>query len=120
MQSNVAILQGNISTINSEISALQSATTGSNVVAISGPSSGSIAGFPASNATITYSLTQGSNQRTGVIIASRSGTTVSSEEDYTQTALTDISFTITANSTYGILNYTTTTPTSLTYRIITQ
>jgi hypothetical protein len=120
LESNVSILQSNIVTINSQILALQSATTAGNLVALTGPSSGAFAGFPASNATITYTLLQGSTQRTGIITASRNGSTISSNEDYTQTGATDISFTITANGTYGIVNYTTTTSTSLTYRITTQ
>jgi hypothetical protein len=120
LQSNVAVLQSNIVTIESEIVALQAATTTSNVTALGTSSTGSFAGFPATNATITYTLIQGSAQRTGVIRASRIGSSISYDEEYTQTGTTDISFTLTANATYGIVSYTTITSTSLTFKIVTQ
>ena len=120
LEANVTILQSNVTTINAQILALQSATTSSNVVVLAGPSTGTIAGIPSTNATISYTLTQGSNQRTGQIFMSRNGSNISYDEEYSQTAATDIALSMTANATYGSLNYTTTTLTSLSYRITTQ
>lgn len=120
LQSNVAIIQGNIVTINAQIAALASGSFSSNSTSLVGPSTGSIAGIPASNATINYTLTQGTKQRTGTITMSRNGTTINYNEDYTETATTDVAFSMTANTTYGILNYSTITATQLLYRITTQ
>jgi hypothetical protein len=120
LQANVTILQGNIVTINSQIAALSSGSFASNSVALLSSTSGSLAGIPAPNATIYYTLLQGSKQRTGTILMSRNGTTINYNEDYTETATTDLAFSMTANSTYGILNYTTTSSTNLLYRITTQ
>jgi Major tropism determinant N-terminal domain len=122
LQANVTILQGNIVTINNQIAALQSGSFTSNSVALLSSTSGSLAGIPASNATISYTLLQGSKQRTGTIVMSRNGTTITYEEDYTEVGVTptDLTFSMTANTTYGILNYTTTSATNLLYRITTQ
>ena len=120
LQSNVTVLQGNIVAINQEIVALQLASTSSNAAVLLSGTTGNIAGITSTNATINYSLTQGSTQRTGTIRVSRSGSIIEYDEDYTQTAPTDITFTLLANTDYGILNYTTISTTQLLYRITTQ
>lgn len=119
LQSNVAILQGNVVTIESQIAALQTGATTSNVATLSASSFGSVSAFTANNAIINYTLTQGTNQRTGTIRSAYSGTTstVRYEEDYSESATTDLTFNLTANSTHTSLNYTTVTATSLEYQI---
>ena len=121
LESNVGVIQGNIVTINNQIAVLQAGTTSSNSASLLSSSSGNIAGINATNATISYSLIQqGNMQRNGTILMSRYGSTISYEEDYTQTAPTDIIFSMTANSTAASLNYTTTSATNLLYRITSQ
>ena len=121
LQSNVTVLQGNITTINSQISALQSGVT-STGVALNASTSGNIAGISANNAVITYTLTQGTKHRTGDIVVAynAAGSTVSYYEDYTETSTTDLTFSMTANSSMASLNYITTTATSLEYIIKSQ
>jgi hypothetical protein len=120
LSANVTILQGNIVTINNQIAAIQSGSFTSNSVGLLSSTSGAIAGIPAPNATINYTLLQGSKQRTGVITMSRNSTTINYTEDYTETATTDLVFSMTANTTHGILSYTTTSATNLLFRITTQ
>lgn len=119
LQSNVAVLQSNIVTINSQIAALQSGVTSSNVATLSASTSGSISAFTANNAIINYTLTQGTKQRTGTIRSaySKLASTVQYEEDYSESDTTDLTFNMTANSSYTSLNYTTVTATSLEYQI---
>ncbi len=120
LQSNVVVLQGNITTLTNEIAILQAGTLNSNSVSLLSSSTGTIAGINGTNALINYTLVQGSNQRSGSIQMSRFGSTVSYEEDYTQTGSTDINFTMSANSSAASLNYTTTTATNLLYRVTVQ
>lgn len=120
LASNVTVLQGNIVTINSEILALQTGSFTSNIISLTAGTSGNIAGIPASNATIFYTMNQGTQQRTGTITMTRYGTSISYDEEYSTTGTTDCALTMTANSTYGSLNYSTTSATNLTYRISVQ
>lgn len=120
LSSNVAVLQGNVVTINGQILALQTGSFTSNVIALTAGTSGNIAGIPATNATVYYTLNQGTQQRTGTITMTRYGTSISYDEEYSTTGTTDVAFTMTANSTYGSLNYSTTSATNLTYRISVQ
>jgi len=60
---------------------------------------------------------QGSSVRTGSITLSRSASTVSFAEEYTETVDTDVVFTMNANATTARLNYTATTAGNLQYRI---
>jgi hypothetical protein len=83
--------------------------------AVAGSSSGTIAGINANTTTVSYSLYQGANQRTGIIKAAHNGPTVTYEEDYTETATTDITFSMTANISYLSLNYSTSTASTITY-----
>jgi hypothetical protein len=82
---------------------------------VAGSSSGTLIGINANTAMISYSLYQGVNQRTGIIKAAHNGSTVTYEEDYTETATTDITFNMTANTNYSSLNYSTTTASTITY-----
>jgi hypothetical protein len=84
-------------------------------VTVAGSSSGTIVGINANTATVSYSLYQGANQRTGIIKVAHNGSTVSYEEDYTETAITDITFSMTANTSYSSLNYSTSTASTITY-----
>lgn len=118
LQSNVAVIQGNIVAINAEIAALQAGTTDSYGTTLGASSSGTVTNFSGNNATISYTLTQNSKQRTGTIKASFLNSVVSYDEEYTETLPTDVSFSLAAaNSTHVNLNYTTTTSTSLKYKI---
>jgi hypothetical protein len=120
ISSNVSILQSNIVVIDSEILALQSGIFTSNSVSLTAGTSGNIAGIPASNAIIYYTALQGTTLRTGTITMARYGTTISSDDEYTTTGSTNLALTMTANSTHGSLNYSTTSATSFTYRISVQ
>lgn len=116
LESNVATLQGNVLNISTSLAGLQSISA-----TLVGPSSGTVNSMTANNVVISYTLTQGSKQRTGQIKLSRVGTAVSYDEDYTETATTDISFSFNASSgTKSDFNYSTTTTTSLLYRVVTQ
>jgi len=117
LQGNITTINGNITTINSQIAALQSGITTSNVAVLS-TTSGNIATITTNNATINYTLTQSGKQRTGVIKMSRSGSTFSIEEDYSETATTDVVFSISGSSVSGNLTYTQTTyPSTLLYQV---
>lgn len=87
---------------------------------LTGPSSGTVTAITANNAIISYTLGQGVKQRTGTIKLERNSTTASYEEDYSETAATDLVFSFDASTGTQInVNYTTTTTTSLLYRILT-
>lgn len=119
LQSNVAILQSNVVVIDSQIQALQAGTTTSNVSILPSSSSGTIAPIYANNAVISYTLTQGSNIRSGTLSFTRSGSTVVTDEEYTQTS-SSIDAVLTMDASTGVradLNYTTVTASSLLYRI---
>ena len=67
---------------------------------------------------MTYSLNQGgTRQRTGTLKASRIGSSVVFDDDYNETSTSDIIINVTANSSYGNINYTTTTATTLSYTL---
>ena len=120
MQSNVTVLQGNVVTINAEIAALQSGTINSNYVVLSDSTSGVITHTTSNNGVISYTLSQGTKQRTGSIKFAFSNSTVMYDEEYTEDATTQIAFTMTANSTQASLNYNTAgagTTTSLLYQL---
>jgi len=117
LQGNVTVLEGNITTINSQISALEAASINSISTSLPSSSSGTITSTTANNAIISYTLTQGSKQRTGTIKLARYSSTVSYDEEYDETATTDLVFTMDANTTQANLKYTTTTGTDMLYRI---
>ena len=82
-------------------------------------SSGSIQGFSANNVVISYVFNQGTAQRQGVIKGSRyiTGTTVSWDDEYTQTADTDLTLSMSGNTSYMSLDYSTITATSFIYNV---
>ena len=116
---NIIALQNAVADLDDRVTILESGTTTSTSRTLSGASSGAITAFTSNNATISYTCSQGTTQRTGVIKASRfaSGSTVSYDEEYTQTATTDLVLTMSANSSYMSLNYSTTTATSLLFQV---
>jgi hypothetical protein len=117
--SNITALQNSVTSIDARVTVLESGAIAADSQTLSGASSGSITAFTANNVTISYTCSQGTKQRTGVIKASRfaSGTTVSYDEEYTETATTDLVLSMTANSSYMSLNYSTTTATSLLFQL---
>jgi Major tropism determinant N-terminal domain len=106
--SNVQILNNIVSSLggNAIVASLPATTTGS------------IIGISSNNATISYTLNQGAAQRTGTLKFSRHGTTASSDEEYTQTALTDIVLSVDGSSgTQANLNFTTILPATIIFRV---
>lgn len=101
---NITVLQGNVVYLQSEITALQNATGSSSQYTITATTNPVIS-FSANNATITYNLQQSTYQRLGTIRAERyaNSTTVSFDEEYSQTGSTDVTFSITANATYATM-----------------
>jgi hypothetical protein len=117
---NITAIQSNIVAINSQLAALIAGGTGEISVILNNFTSGPIISIPSNNAIITYTLSQGTKERFGTIKMSRSSSnTVSYDEEYTETTTpgTDISFNITSNTGYSTLNYSTTTLTSLLYKV---
>lgn len=114
LEGNITVLESNIASIESQIAAISSDTYN---VTLGAASSGSITEFAANNVSIMYTLTQDSAQRTGTIIVSADSSSVSFEENYTETDTTDIELSITGNSTTCSLDYTTTTSTNFSYRV---
>jgi len=111
-------MQGNITTINSKLAALAAGTTSSNV-AVLPAGTGEVVAYTANNATISYTLTQGTYQRTGVITSSRYNSTVSYTEDYNETGTTTTVFSVTGNSTHSSFAYNNPiTTSSLLYKVI--
>jgi hypothetical protein len=119
LESNVAILQSNVVVINSQILALQAGTTTSNVSILPSSSSGTIVPIYANNAVISYTLNQGSDIRSGTLSFTRSGSTVVTDEEYTQTS-SSIDAVLTMDASTGVradLKYTTVTASTILYRI---
>jgi hypothetical protein len=119
LQSNVVVLTGNVVSLENRVTALEGATTDETSIALSAGivSAQTITNTAANNAVITYTMNQGSVQRTGSIKVARVASDVSYEEDYTETGLTDIVFSMNANVSHTNLNYTSSTAANLTYRI---
>lgn len=119
LQGNVTVLNGNVVTLQNEINALNSALLNNLTATLQPLTSGNITNFTANNAIITYIAVQNNNHRTGTIQVSYNSATssVAYEEDYSEPATTDVTFALTANATAVTWAYTTTTLTSLEYRI---
>ena len=119
LQSNVVVLTGNVVSLENRVTALEGVTTDETSIALSAGivSAQTITNTSANNAVITYTMSQGSVQRTGSIKVARVASDVSYEEDYTETGLTDIVFSMNANVSHTNLNYTSSTAANLTYRI---
>lgn len=124
LQANVTILQGNVTTIEAQILELQAGSTTSNTATLLDNTSGTVTSITNSNAVITYTLLQNSKQRTGTIRMSRNGSTVSHDEEFSETATTKLDFSFDASSgTHADLNYHIAgagTDTNLLYRIQSQ
>jgi hypothetical protein len=116
---NVIVLQSNVANLQAITNTITADFLTSNTVVLSSTSSGAITSFSANNATITYTLNQGNNVRTGLIRTAFSGpqSTVIYSEDYSETGTTDLVFSLSANSSAASLNYSTTTGTNLLYKI---
>jgi len=115
LQGNVIVLEGNIVTLTSAVAAITVPTNHYTLAA--GASSATITNISANNAVISYTINQGSHQRTGKITVSRISNAVSYEEDYTETGSSDIVFSMNANVTHTNLNYSASTAANLTYSI---
>ena len=118
LQGNLVLVNSNISSLTSRVVSLESGVVGyttSNLLA--GASAATITNITANNAVISYTMGQGSSVRSGAITMSRSASTVSFTEEYTETVDTDVVFTMNANATTARLNYTATTAGNLLYRI---
>ena len=118
--SNVANLNVAVAGLESNVAVLQSTalpTVYNQFLPIS--SSGTINRFSANASVFEYVLSQGSSLRSGTIRSTydSSTSTVSYEEDYTETGSTDITFSLAANSTQVDINYTTIGPATITYTI---
>jgi hypothetical protein len=111
VESNVSILQSNVAQLQAN-----AASTRANTVVLGASTSGVVRGVFSNNAVIYYTLNQGGSlQRRGEINFSRIGSSVIYQDDYTETATSDLVLSITGNSTAANLNYTTTTATTFTY-----
>ena len=114
---NVTALESNVAVLQEQVAALGGIATS---VALSGASSGTLFTTTANNVMFSYTLNQGTKQRTGQVKVSRfvSGTTASYDEEYTETATTDLVFSVDASSgTQANINYTTTTASQLLYSV---
>ena len=115
--SNIAVLQSSVNDLDDRVTSLESGVSSHNDQTLT--SSGSIRGFSANNIAVSYTCHQGTTQRMGVIKGARylTGTTVSWDDEYTQTGDTDLVLSISGNATYMSLDYTTVTSTSFVYNI---
>lgn len=118
IQNNVAANSSNIAILQSQVNALGGSPISANIPALS---SGILASTTANNVSISYTLTQGSRQRTGMLRVSyvQSTGSVSFDEEYNETnsATTDIVFLANASTTNANLIYTTTTATTMQFLI---
>jgi len=118
LQSNLVLVNSNVTALSNRVSTLESGSLLSTAVnLLAGASAATITNITANNAVIAYTMGQGSSIRTGSITLSRSASTVSFTEEYTETVDTDVVFTMNANATTASLNYTATTAGNLQYRI---
>lgn len=112
LTANVAMLQANVNTIQNEIGIPVSTTLYS--------PSGVVTTTTANNATISYTLSQGSIQRTGTIRMSRfpGSAAVTYDEEYDEVGGTsNIVFSFNANTTQANLSFVTTSTTNFLYTI---
>ena len=118
LQSNVVLINSNIVSLTNRVTTLEAGTLSYVSQSLSaGASNNRIATITSNNAVINYTLSQGSTVRTGSITVSNSNSIVSFNEDYTETGITDIVFSMNANVTTANLNYTSTNSGNLLYRI---
>ena len=115
--SNVAAIASNVAILQQQVVALGGTPTS---VTLGAGSSGIIAAITANNATLTYTISQGTKQRIGTLKLVRfAGTSVVSyDEEYDEAnGTTDLIFSANADTTKANLLYTTTTSTSLRYTL---
>ena len=118
LQSNVVLINSNIVSLTNRVTTLEAGTLSYVSKSLSaGASNNRITTITSNNAVIDYTLSQGSTVRTGSITVSNSNSIVSFNEDYTETGITDIVFSMNANVTTANLNYTSTNSGNLLYRI---
>ena len=118
LQSNVVLINSNIVSLTNRVTTLEAGSLSYVSQSLSaGASNNRIATITSNNAVIDYTLSQGSTVRTGSITVSNSNSIVSFNEDYTETDITDIVFSMNANVTTANLNYTSTNSGNLLYRI---
>jgi hypothetical protein len=106
-----------INNLNANVGVLAAQVPVTNTVTLAAASSGLLIGLYANAATVSYSLYQGANRRTGLLRVSHNSTSIAYDEEYTEPADTDITFTMDSNSSYANLNYSTTTSTTITYTV---
>lgn len=70
-----------------------------------------------SSSTISYSIAQGTAERSGTITLARANSVVAVDETYSENSSTDVVFNITANTTTTVWNYASTLGGTLYYRI---
>jgi hypothetical protein len=116
LQGNVTVLEGNIVTLTSQVAAITAQST-STTVTLPSTSTGTVTAIAANNAIVTYTLKQGTKVRTGTLVLSHDNSTPSYVEDYTETASTDLVFSVTSNVTHANVNYSTTSSTTLSYQV---
>ena len=117
LQAYVGAAEANVASFVSNVEAAIGAVVSTNL-SHGASSSGPIAIFSGNDAVMTYSLNQGgTRQRTGTLKASRIGNSVVFDDDYNETSTSDIIINVTANSSYGNINYTTTTATTISYTL---
>jgi hypothetical protein len=114
---NVSSLTSNLNQVNTTLAAIQAGQFTSNVITLPGSSSGTIDRFPTTNGAIYYAIQQSNKERSGRIEFSRFGSAVAYDDEYSETAATDVVLTITANSSMAFLNYTAGTLSSFSYQI---
>ena len=117
--SNIAVLEVRVDNLDNRVTVLESGTITAQQMSLPGPGSGTIVAFTANNATITYTCTQGTSQRTGLIRASRLDSTATSsyDDEYTEKDTSDLILSVLANTSHMILNYSTITTTSFLYQL---
>jgi hypothetical protein len=115
---NVTALETSVTDLDNRVTSLESGVSVHNAQTLTA-ATGNIRGFSANNITISYTCSQGTTQRMGVIRGARylTDATVSWDDEFTQTADTDLALSITGNSTYMTLAYTTVTSTSFVYSV---
>ena len=119
ISANVTANSANIAILQTEVNALGGSPIN---VSYGSSTSGIVTTTTANNATISYTLTQGTKQRTGSFRMSyvKSAGVVSFDEEYDEAnGTTDIVFTANASTTNANILYTTTTATSVRYLITT-
>ncbi len=105
----ISVLQGNVANIESDITSIQSniadlqLVTGLGSMTLSNNTTANI-GIVNTPTILSYAITRNSNRRMGTLIAANYGSITSTEDDYTETADIGVTFGFTGN----MFHYTTT------------